>query len=560
VTAPWNAAPSPVPTVAPAPMSPAAPTAVPAPLGTRIGAFLLDYVVYLLAASPLVVGSALTASDAASGSGSSGAGAGLLVAGYVLVLAVAVFQLWSEGSRGGTIGKRALRLRVVLVGTGSYIGFGRAMLRGIVRGLPLVVLTPLFMDQRRGLHDLAVGSIVTTSDAVSQLQAAGPHRRAAGLASAPSPFAGTSTSAGPAAPPPPPAGTDPAPVPTGSRPAPPPPPAGFYGTPTGAVPVVRPGAGSVPAAPLPPVPPAPPAPSAAPAVAVPGVPAPAAPLPPVPAPPALEALPRGWDAPPPPPPVAQVPAVPDLPPAPDVPTVPPAPDVPPVPPTPDVPEVPVVPDVPSVPAATASFPSAPAGRPAESSVPVTTTGGVTPVLPPPPSEESASRRAAAPAPVPPVAGLDDAGSDDPGLHDPVLDDSVLDDDFDDSTRIAPVRRLAGRPPRAVLHLSDGRTVPVASTILVGRKPVRTPLVDAEALLQVADPGRSLSKSHVLIGVDDDGVWVADQQSTNGTVITLPDGQQIICGAQQVVRLPEGAVISAGDLTIRAEFEPGEQPA
>ena len=48
------------------------------------------------------------------------------------------------------------------------------------------------------------------------------------------------------------------------------------------------------------------------------------------------------------------------------------------------------------------------------------------------------------------------------------------------------------------------------------------------------------------GVDRHGVWVKDRASTNGTVVTLPDGQQILCGAHQQVRLPEGASVAFGD--------------
>jgi len=527
VTAPWN----PVP-----PPAPAAPALPPAPVGTRIGAFVVDYLVAMVAASPVIIASVQASADAVSGVGGSAApNLGLMAVGYVLLIAVAIFQIWSEGARGGSIGKRALGLRVVLVETAQLIGVGRAFLRGIVRGLPLVVLTPLFNDQRRGLHDLAVGSIVTTADAV---RAGGENlvrQRASELVDAPAPFTGsvppappawsTPTAPPPTAPPPPvPAFAEPpAPpvedavgaAPLRERPVPPPP-TGFYGTPTGSVPVVRPGHGAS-VAPVPP----PPVPS--PPVPVPSVP----PVPPPPVPPV------------PSPPVDEVPAVPSPPPAPDLPDPStPAPEVP-LPGTPD-------PDVP-LPGAT---PGPPALRLQKDGPDQT---GVTPVLPPPPDTWSSRSRPATVSPAPvPIAP--------PSIEETPSAQSAAalapeEDDFDDSTRIAPARRLAARPPHALLHLSDGRDVRVASTVLIGRKPTRTPERQVDQLLPVADPGRSLSKSHVLVGVDTEGVWVADQHSTNGTVITLPDGQQIICGALQVVRLPEGAVVSVGDLTIRAELVP-----
>ncbi|MFI2752460.1 RDD family protein [Cellulomonas sp. P22] len=139
----------------------------------------------------------------------------------------------------------------------------------------------------------------------------------------------------------------------------------------------------------------------------------------------------------------------------------------------------------------------------------------------------------------PTAGLD------PGL-DPELE----------ATRRAPLRADEHAPVTAPadedqhgaeLELHDGRLVRVHGSALVGRNPVA---VDGIQVIRVVDPGRSVSKTHLQIGVEGDVVWVADRGSTNGTLVTLTDGAQIVCGPEQRVRLPIGATVSFGDCGLR----------
>jgi pSer/pThr/pTyr-binding forkhead associated (FHA) protein len=108
----------------------------------------------------------------------------------------------------------------------------------------------------------------------------------------------------------------------------------------------------------------------------------------------------------------------------------------------------------------------------------------------------------------------------------------------------------GRPDLATIELSDGRTVRLERTVLIGRQPTPRPGDQDVELVQVPDPGRSVSKTHLAIGVDRSGVWVRDRDSTNGTVVTLADGQQILCAAEQQVRLPAGASVAFGDYALR----------
>ena len=107
---------------------------------------------------------------------------------------------------------------------------------------------------------------------------------------------------------------------------------------------------------------------------------------------------------------------------------------------------------------------------------------------------------------------------------------------------APSGRVVG-VPRVDVQMSDGRRLTLQGTVLVGRNP--TAEGGAHVVL-VDDPGRSVSKTHLQVEVTSDGVWVTDRGSTNGTVVTLPDGGQVVCGAGQRVRLRAGSTVTLGE--------------
>ncbi|WP_165372693.1 RDD family protein [Pengzhenrongella frigida] len=135
---------------------------------------------------------------------------------------------------------------------------------------------------------------------------------------------------------------------------------------------------------------------------------------------------------------------------------------------------------------------------------------------------------------------------------PALDDEVeltrlTSTDAVATPLLTPARRVG--PPRmqAVLQLWDGRTVVLEGTALIGRNPAPRPgEAPPSQLLAAVDPGRSVSKTHLAIGVEADGVWLRDRNSTNGTVVTLHDGAQILCAAEQRVRIPAGSSVAFGD--------------
>ena len=109
---------------------------------------------------------------------------------------------------------------------------------------------------------------------------------------------------------------------------------------------------------------------------------------------------------------------------------------------------------------------------------------------------------------------------------------------------------------AEIELGDGQRVTIARTALVGRNPAS----DADVqLVRVVDPARSVSKTHLQIGVEPGGVWIADRGSTNGTVVTLPDGAQVVCRVDQQVRLRVGSTVTFGDCSLRLIRAPGNDP-
>ena len=108
-------------------------------------------------------------------------------------------------------------------------------------------------------------------------------------------------------------------------------------------------------------------------------------------------------------------------------------------------------------------------------------------------------------------------------------------------------------PHVVLRFSDGRRVPLRGMTLVGRHPQAAPEEIITDLVSLDDPRRSVSKTHLLVGMDARGLYVQDRHSTNGTIVTLPDGQQILCAPGQTIRVPNGATVSFGDFSCIPDF-------
>ena len=66
---------------------------------------------------------------------------------------------------------------------------------------------------------------------------------------------------------------------------------------------------------------------------------------------------------------------------------------------------------------------------------------------------------------------------------------------------------------------DGTRFPLAPRNVLGRKPSAGP-EDAQ-YIALSDPERVLSRTHLLIEVESDQLWITDLKSTNGTEIVTP---------------------------------------
>lgn len=110
---------------------------------------------------------------------------------------------------------------------------------------------------------------------------------------------------------------------------------------------------------------------------------------------------------------------------------------------------------------------------------------------------------------------------------------------------------SARPPDSgegswVATLDDGREVRVEGLVLLGRNPQPQPGEEDAQLIKLADETRTVSKSHLALGLDPAGLFVVDRGSTNGSTVTTPAGISTRCRAGEVVYVTEGSIVSIGD--------------
>ncbi|OYO17681.1 hypothetical protein CGZ94_01990 [Enemella evansiae] len=94
-------------------------------------------------------------------------------------------------------------------------------------------------------------------------------------------------------------------------------------------------------------------------------------------------------------------------------------------------------------------------------------------------------------------------------------------------------------------LADGRAYQLRPAVLIGRNPDPQEGQQAE-LVTMNDETRTVSKNHLLIGVDEQGPFVVDLGSRNGSGIRAAHGGFNRIPVGEKVRLGPGAVVSFGE--------------
>jgi hypothetical protein len=116
------------------------------------------------------------------------------------------------------------------------------------------------------------------------------------------------------------------------------------------------------------------------------------------------------------------------------------------------------------------------------------------------------------------------------------------------------------PARSVLEgwvaeLDDGREIRIEGLVLLGRNPQPDAGEEDAQLIKLADESRTVSKTHLALGVDDAGLFVVDRGSTNGSTVTTPRRTATRCPAHTAVSVVEGSIVSIGDHWLRIRRDP-----
>lgn len=98
----------------------------------------------------------------------------------------------------------------------------------------------------------------------------------------------------------------------------------------------------------------------------------------------------------------------------------------------------------------------------------------------------------------------------------------------------------------ILQFSTGESFDVSGNGLIGRRPLPQPQERFDHLIQITDPGRSVSKSHLEFGQHEGELWVSDRASGNGSIVRRPDGTEIVCEAGRRYLVGRGTRVEIGE--------------
>ena len=113
---------------------------------------------------------------------------------------------------------------------------------------------------------------------------------------------------------------------------------------------------------------------------------------------------------------------------------------------------------------------------------------------------------------------------------------------------APAPRLAWR----LVLPGGGDPIYLDGTVLVGRNPAASVDWPTATLLGVADSTRSVSKTHAVLEVDGDDLWVHDLGSTNGVYVVASEDEVVEVVPGTRAPLAAGVDLELGDYVLRVE--------
>jgi hypothetical protein len=119
--------------------------------------------------------------------------------------------------------------------------------------------------------------------------------------------------------------------------------------------------------------------------------------------------------------------------------------------------------------------------------------------------------------------------------------------------------LFPEPPRTVcrylLWAQGELPLELTGPLVVGRTPEPTAAGPDLPVLAVEDRDGTISRSHALLGVDEQGVWVVDLGSRNGTELVRVDGERTRCLPGGSYPLPGGGTVLLAGTPLLVTTEP-----
>ena len=121
---------------------------------------------------------------------------------------------------------------------------------------------------------------------------------------------------------------------------------------------------------------------------------------------------------------------------------------------------------------------------------------------------------------------------------------------DGETRVSVPRH--GKPSWRLTIPGIDLPVTLDGALFLGRNPAATPEFPSARVLPVTDPAKSISKTHAMLEIDGDQLWVHDLDSTNGVWVVPPgeDAIEVVPGTRAAI--PAGADLELGDVVIQVE--------